>query len=42
MSSSQFSDEEDAVLHRSTPSIDFESKEEDSEQERSNTESDPE
>ena len=38
ISFSEFSDEEDTVSHRSSPSIDCESKEEDSEQESSVTE----
>ena len=42
ISSSELSDEEDTVSHRSSPSIDCESKEEDSEQESSDTESGPE
>ena len=42
ISSSELSEEEDTVPHRSSPSIDCESKEEDSEQESSDTESGPE
>ena len=43
ISTSEFSDEEDTVSQRSSPSIDIcESKEEDSEQESSNTENSPE